>query len=114
MEKLDLLKLPQAEAAALQKRLNKLVAFTGIKIDILDLKDNILTVRVEQVDLKNGWILNQDELSYRAKDIFRDFPQFKVHYITLTYQPKFESITKEWIKAKMKEFNLKQTDVIKH
>lgn len=42
------------KAAALQKRLNKLVAFTGIKIDILELKDNILTVRVEQVDLKNG------------------------------------------------------------
>lgn len=114
MENIELLNLAPAEAKNLSKRVNKIAGITGIKIDILDLKDNILTVRVEQIELKNGWILNQDELSYRAKEVFRDYPKFKVNYIPLTYQPKFETITKDWIKSKMKEFNLKQTDIIKH
>ena len=114
MEKLDLLRIAPAEAEALEKRISKITGVTGVKFDILDLEGNILTVRVEQVDLKNGWILNQDELSFRAKEVFKELPQFKVHYIPLTYQPKFEIISKEWIKGKMKEHNLKQMDIVKH
>lgn len=114
MQNAELLNLPPKETSLFRKRIDKLAGITGIKIDILSLEDNVLTVRVEQVDLKNGWILNQDELSYRAKQIFKEMPQYKVHYIPLTFQPKFESITKEWISNKMKEFGLKQTDIVKH
>ena len=114
MQNADLLKLPPKDTKLFSNRIDKIAGITGIKIDILSLVENVLTVRVEQVDLKNGWILNQDELSYKAKQIFKEMPQYKVNYIPLTYQPKFETITKDWIKSKMKEFKLKQTDLVKH
>ncbi len=114
MRNLELLNIEAETAAAISTSRDKLLAFLGIKVDILEVVGTTLRVRVEQAELKNNWLLNQRELTKRAATVFSPISgKYKLHYVALTYAPNFENIEAAWIKNKMAEFGLSRNDVIK-
>lgn len=65
-------------------------------------------VEVRQVRLLNDYILNQQQLKERGKEVFPD-----AMIVPITYTPQLDHIDAEWIGNKMKEFGLDETDLSK-
>ncbi len=76
----------------------------GINIEIL--QDN--TVKITQSRLINGNILNQKELHKRAREIFSEHK-----IIPIVFSLQVDNIDLDWVKNKMKEFGIKQKDLLK-
>lgn len=76
----------------------------GIDLEVLD---NDL-IKITQSRLLNGYVLNQKQLVERAKEVF---PDAKI--IPVVFSLDVDSITIEWIEAKMKEFGISRNDLIK-
>lgn len=95
-------------------RRDKLLAYTGIEVDILDLKEDILRVRVEQANLKNNWLLSQSELIRRARVLFEPLgDRYKIYFFPLTYIPDFSGIDHHWIAERKKACKLSHNDLSK-
>ena len=93
---------------------DKLLAYTGISVDILEVNDSTIKVRVEQKELKNNFILNQRELVGRAATVLAPLEnKFKIQFIVLTYQPSFNELDAGWINDKLSSFKLSRNDLIK-
>ena len=73
---------------------------------------DLIRIKVEQKELKNGKILNQNELRKIGVEFFKDW-DIKKHYVPLTYVPNFDSIGKDWIQERMEIYHLKKTDLVK-
>ncbi|WP_299757687.1 hypothetical protein [uncultured Pontibacter sp.] len=114
---INLEKLPLQEEAKQQIRLHrdKLLAVTGVKVDILEINPEVIKVRVVQQELKNGYLLNQRQLRRRAVQLLMPLMsgQHKVHYVILTFKPDFGAVTADWLNQKMAEFKLSRNDLIK-
>lgn len=109
---IELLGLSANDAKELRMRLGKFRGYTGISINITEVKDSNVKVSVEQISMRSGWILNRKELVERADDVLKSIKdQFKIKYNVLLYKSDFSEITKPWIKSKMKKFGLNQSDV---
>ncbi|WP_139337752.1 hypothetical protein [Pontibacter indicus] len=95
-------------------RRDKLLAYTGIAVDILDLKEDILRVRVEQANLKNNWLLSQSELIRRARVLFEPLGnRYRIHYVTLSFKPDFDAIDLQWIAERKEVYKLSRNDLSK-
>uniref|UniRef100_UPI003217ACC0 hypothetical protein n=1 Tax=uncultured Draconibacterium sp. TaxID=1573823 RepID=UPI003217ACC0 len=93
---------------------DKLLATTGISVDVLEFKNNTVRLRVEQKELKNGFILNQSQLVHRAAVVLAPLnDEYKLHYVALTYQPNFDEINADWINERIKLFKLSRNDILK-
>ncbi len=97
----------------IQILIDKQLAYIGIKIEILDMKDKIITVRSEQVQLKNNFILSQKQIIERVKPVFDLLKGYVIRYRAISYNPKFNKLDHNWIIDKMREFNLSRNDIIK-
>jgi hypothetical protein len=66
--------------------------------------------------LGNSFVLNQSQLTKRAKDILNKHfnSSFKIHYVALTYSPDISIIDNEWIKEKKAKYKISNNDIIKH
>lgn len=84
----------------------------GIEIEILKIEKNIVTVKISQKRLLNGYILNQKQLVERAKKLFEP-TEFVVKVIPVVYSLDVSFINIEWIKNRMKEFGIKRKDLVK-
>lgn len=88
-----------------QIRVDKQKAFLG-----LDYKyDELGRIIVTQIELKNGWILNQSQLIERAKKIF---PDEKI--VPNVFSLDTNIINLDWIENKMIDYGIKQKDIVKH
>lgn len=76
----------------------------GLEMEVL----NDDKVKIAQTRLINGYILNQNQLVKRAKEIF---PKAKI--IPVVYSLDVSEITLDWIDDKMREFGIKRKDLIK-
>ncbi|MCY4779662.1 hypothetical protein ORI89_08360 [Sphingobacterium sp. UT-1RO-CII-1] len=94
---IKILTLQQKNSIANYKRM-------GITISILDNGK----VEVCQNELINNYILNQEQLKERGKEIFPD-----AELLPVTHVPEIEKIDAEWIRNKMKEFGIELTDISK-
>lgn len=88
-----------------QLRVDKQRAYLGLDYRYDDLDRIIVT----QIELKNGWILNQSQLIERARKIF---PNEKI--VPNVFSLNTDLIDLDWIKNKMNEFGIKQKDIVKH
>lgn len=114
---LNLEKLPLPEEAKQQIRLHrdKLLAVTGVKVDILEVGPEIIKVRVAQQELKNGLLLNQRQLVSRAAKLLEPIMgrQHRIHFFPLTFKPDFAAVTTDWLQEKLAAFRLSRNDLIK-
>lgn len=93
---------------------DKIRAFFGIAVDVLDIEDDVITVRVEQEKLVNNYVLNQSELVNRAGQLFEKIKGYRLRFKPLTYRPDFDKINADWVNSKMQEFKVKNNDLVKH
>ncbi|WP_423818646.1 hypothetical protein V5739_13820 [Salinimicrobium sp. TIG7-5_MAKvit] len=77
-------------------------AKAGIEITAV----NEETVKIDQVNLINGFILSNKELYQRARAIF---PKHKIRPVVFNLD--VSTITIDWIEQKMKEFGLNKKDL---
>lgn len=87
-------------------------AAAGIDIEILELENNNIKVKITQSKLLNGYILNQKELVERAKEIFKS-TDLKVKVIPVVFSLDVDRINVRWIEGKMEEFGISRNDLIK-
>jgi len=93
---------------------DKLAAYTGIHVTIVDITDGTITAIVEQKELKNNYILNQTEIVSRARAVFDPLAgKFKIHFRALSFNPSFSDVNADWINNCMNEFKLSRNDVLK-
>lgn len=65
-------------------------------------------IKVKQIALVNGFILNQKQLHTMARKIFT------TEKITpVVYSPNLNDITIEWVKQQMEEYGVKRNDLVK-
>lgn len=74
------------------------------KIGIFDIK---------QVRLINGFILNNQQLYDRAKEVFDFETDFKIHIKPRVFEPPLNEINIEWSESKMKDLGLTIKDISK-
>lgn len=87
-------------------------AAAGIDIEILELENNNIKVKITQSKLLNGYILNQKELVERVKEIFKS-TDLKVKVIPVVFSLDVDRINVRWIEGKMEEFGISRNDLIK-
>lgn len=85
----------------------------GVEVDLLEVRDNVIIVRVHQKRLFNGFVLSQKQLIERGKEIFQTIVG-EVRIRPLTYSLDIRDITPEWIKSRMNEFGIKRNDILTH
>lgn len=85
----------------------------GVEVDLLEVRDNVIIVRVHQKRLFNGFVLSQKQLIERGKEIFQTIVG-EVRIRPLTYSLDIRDITPEWIESKMNEFGIKRNDILTH
>lgn len=82
---------------------------TGISIEILELENRVMRIRATQIFVINK-IFTQKELHDSAKPLFAFFDGI-VHCVPMTYRPNLDLVNVEFVKNKMKEYNIKKLDV---
>jgi plasmid maintenance system antidote protein VapI len=85
-----------------------ITGFQRMGIDIEILEDNM--VQISQKSLINGFILSQQQLIDRAREVF---PDKKWKIIANVYSLDVKDITIDWINQRMDEFGIKRNDLIK-
>jgi antitoxin component HigA of HigAB toxin-antitoxin module len=115
MRNLNLLPVSDAVKSDIRLMRDKLAAYAGIHVDILEFTaEGIVRLRVEQKELRNGYILNQAELVGRAAAVLSPLENaFRIHYVALTYNPDLNEIDASWINSRMEEFKLSRKDLLK-
>lgn len=114
MINIDHIPTPQEIKTEISLLRDKLLAFTGISVDILEFAQNTIRVRVEQKELRNSYILNQAQLVARAAVVLSPLNNaFRIHYVVLTFKPDLQQVSASWIKEKMQEFKLSKNDLVK-
>ncbi len=114
MRNLELLPVEKSIQDQIRLSRDKLFAFAGIKVDILEFDENKLRVRVEQTELKNNFMLNQSQLVSRAGALFAPLDnKYKIHYVALTYSPDLSRYDHHWVNDRMAEFKISRNDLIK-
>ena len=91
-------------------KMNAQYRSVGIYTEVLESSaEGIPTkVKITQAHLYNGYILNQKQLVDRAKTLFGD-----VKVVPVVFSLDISFITTEWLGAKMIEFGVKRSDLIK-
>ena len=84
----------------------------GIDIELLELSDSTVKVKIAQNRLVNGYMLTQKELVTRAKGLFES-TGLKVVVIPSVYSVDVSNVTVQWITQKMEEFAIRRKDIIK-
>lgn len=92
------------EITATQNKSISTYRAAGIDIEILD--DD--RVKISQSRLINGYILNQNQLHKRAREVF---PKEKI--IPVVYSLEVDDITLDWVNQQMEELGIKRNDLIK-
>lgn len=114
MRNLELLPVDKSVQDQIRLSRDKLLAFAGIKVDILEFGDNKLRVRVEQAELKNNFMLSQSQLVGRAGALFAPLDnKYRIHYVALTYSPDLASFDHVWVNERMAEFKISRNDLVK-
>jgi len=114
MQNLDLLPVDKSVKDDIRMFRDKLLAYAGIKVDILSFEDEVIRVRVEQAELKNNYMLNQAQLVGRAATVFAPLEnRYRIHYVALTYQPDLAEIDYNWINESLSRFKISRNDLIK-
>ncbi|CAI9430368.1 Transcriptional regulator [Candidatus Ornithobacterium hominis] len=85
----------------------------GIDVDILEMDQDFILVKIKQGRLINGFVLNKKQLIGRAKEIFEP-TGLRIKVIPVVYSLDVENITPNWIVEKMNEFGLKRSDITSH
>lgn len=80
--------------------------YKRLGIDLTVLEDGRL--KVAQTRLINGFLLNQNQLIARAKEVF---PKHKI--LPEVYSVDVAAIDIKWVEDKMEEFGIKRKDLIK-
>ncbi|MCX2741517.1 hypothetical protein [Pontibacter anaerobius] len=115
MLNINKLPLPEEAKQEIRHHHDKLLAVTGVKVDILEVGPEIIKVRVVQRELKNGYLLNQRQLVGRAANVvapLMDGPH-RIHFYPLTYKPDFSIVTAGWLQEKLAAFKLSRNDLAK-
>ena len=84
----------------------------GIDIEILDVEEDTIKVKISQKRLINGYILNQKQLIERAKKAFEP-TGLKTIVIPSVFSLDVSTISTGWIAQKMRQFGIKRNDIIK-
>lgn len=115
MKNLGLLPVPDEIKSDINLMADKLAGYAGILVDIMDYTpDGVVKVRVEQKELRNGYILNQSELVGRAAAVLSPLGNaFKIHYHALSHIPDLNEVTPDWINTRMADFKLSRRDILK-
>lgn len=114
MKNIELLPIDETTRRTINLLSDKLAATAGITTDVLEFDKNTVRLRVEQKELRNGFILNQAQLVARAATVLSPLEnKYKIHYVTLTYSPDFNEINHSWINNRLEEFKVSRNDVLK-
>ncbi|GAB2553287.1 hypothetical protein [Amycolatopsis magusensis] len=114
MKALEQLPIEPETIATITQSRDKLRAFAGIQVDVLEIDGKTIRVRVEQAELKNNFLLNQSQLVSRAGAIFSPLgKRYRLYFVPVTYAPDLDSVTSGWIEGRMLELGLKRKDVMK-
>ncbi|MBD1396507.1 hypothetical protein H9Q13_04965 [Pontibacter sp. JH31] len=114
MRNLALLPIEKSVQDEIRTSRDKLLAYAGIKVDILALENDILRVRVAQTSLINNYLLSQSQLVSRAGSLLAPLNgRYRIHYVTLSYKPNFGEIDHQWIAERKKAYKLSRNDLSK-
>ncbi|WP_051359927.1 hypothetical protein [Adhaeribacter aquaticus] len=114
MRNLNLLDIDNEVRELIQVSSDKLRAYAGIAVDILEVNEKTIRIHVEQKELKNNYILNQKQLVSRAGALFTPLERkFKLYFVPVIYVPPLNQVTQEWINERMQELGLSRNDIIK-
>ena len=83
-----------------------IVNYLKAGIEITQLDDD--KIKIKQVSLINGFILNNKQLYDRAKELFPN-----KHIIPVVFSLNINNIDMCWIRSKMEEFGIHKKDIIK-
>ena len=113
MKKLELLNIPEDVRNALQKSYLTYLRNAKIKIDILDIQGNVITVRVEQVRKTTDKIFTGKELIERASEVFEVLPEgFQIRYRPLTFKGEgVEAVSADYVRNMMKRHKITQSEL---
>lgn len=114
MKNIALLPVDEEIKSKIRLLADKLSAIAGITTDILSVENKTVRVRIEQKELRNGFILNQAQLVVRGAIVLAPLEnKYKIHYVPLTFSPDFGDINYQWINDRMHEFKVSRNDIIK-
>lgn len=85
-----------------------------VYVDLLEVDDDSITIRIEQKELVNSKLLTQKELIDRGKNIFQDISNdYKINVRALTYKGGLhKEMTVQYIKDEMEKRNLKLAHLV--
>lgn len=87
--------------------------FLGVTTDILEISDNVVTVRVSQVRNLSGLIYSAKELIQYGQNCFAGIPDYVFHYRPIVWKSEgMDVVDQNWIQKKMDENGLSQSDIV--
>lgn len=89
-----------------EEQKNSILNYKKVGIEISEIDSS--KVKIKQISLINGYILNNKQLYNRAREIFPNR-----HIIPVVYSLNCKEINLEWIEAKMIELGINKKDLIK-
>lgn len=116
MKNITLLPIDAQNRDKLNMRADKLAANTGVVIDILEVSQDTIRLRIEHKVWRNTKLFNQKELAAKGRELFESLNSLlnlKLHYVTLTYNPEVSVVNADWIKHNMELYGLKNSDIEK-
>ncbi len=91
----------------------QMALYGGISVRIIESSPEKVVVRVEQMNLRLGVILNKKELAAKARMVIEPIlGKVKVYYLPVVFKPKLGGLDLFWLKSKMEKYQLKIQDLV--
>jgi hypothetical protein len=113
MKNIKQLQITEGLRGSIIQRDTKARRFAKIRTDILDVTENIVTVRVEQFQAMTDKVFSSQELIEKGKEILNGLEEYyKIRWRPLEFKGEgLDAVDHKWVRNQMKKHDLRQVDI---